>query len=56
MTIPDHHVSFYQKLTVYLKNRRTQDFKHLLGFNDVGSTYCLGDLWLDEATFIVNLR
>lgn len=53
---PDHHVPFYQKLTVYLKNRKSQDFKSLLGFDDVGSTYRLGDLWLDEASFTKNLR
>ena len=36
---PDHHVSFYLKLTVYLKNRKTQDFKTVLGFDDIGSIY-----------------
>jgi len=53
---PDHHVSFYLKLAVYLKNRKTQDFKTVLGFDDLGSQYRLGDLWLDEATFTANLR
>jgi hypothetical protein len=69
ISLPQQYLSFYRKLSMYFKNRKTtSDFKQLLGkhdyslliypvgFSSGNALYRLSDIWIDEYTFVKALR